>query len=53
MGKIQRMPRFTLRKEISFENQRNYIQKLCEISNASWKRDMVPRPELDMNFIKN
>ena len=45
MGKIQRMPRFTLRKEISFENQRNCIQKLCEISNTLWKRDMVPRPE--------
>ena len=31
--------------KISSENQWNCIQKLCEISNALWKRDMVPRPE--------
>ena len=24
------------------------MQKLCEISNALWKRDMVPKPELDL-----
>ena len=40
MVKIQRMPRFTLGVEISFENQRNCIQKLCEISNTLLKRDM-------------
>ena len=45
MSKIHRMPRFTLWIEISFENQRNCIQRLCEISNALWKRDMVPGPE--------
>ena len=32
-------------KKISYENQRKCIQKLCEISNALWKRDMVLRPE--------
>ena len=34
LGKIHRMPRFTLLKEISFENQRNCMQKLCESSNT-------------------
>ena len=29
----------------SSENQRKRTQKLCEISKALWKRDMVPRPE--------
>ena len=28
-----------------FCKQRNCIQKLCEISNALWKRYMVPRSE--------
>ena len=27
--------------------------KLCEISYASWKLGMVPRPEWDMDFAKN
>ena len=45
MSNNHKMPRFTLQKVISFENQGNCMQKLCEISNASWKRDMVPRPE--------
>ena len=32
-------------KKISSGNQRNCMQKLCEISNALWKHNMVPRPE--------
>ena len=31
--------------DISFENQRKCIQRLCGMSNALWKRDMVRRPE--------
>ena len=53
MGNMQRMPRFTLQKEISSENQRNCIRQLCEISNALWKRDREHRPEWDRDFAKN
>ena len=38
-------------EKISFEIQRKCIQKLCEISNALWKPDMKPRP--DMDFTKS
>ena len=31
--------------KISSENQGNFIQKLREISNALWMRDMVSSPE--------
>ena len=34
MGIIQSMPRFTLWKNISSENQWNCIQRLCEMNNA-------------------
>ena len=53
MGKIQRLPRFILQKKISFENQGKCIQKLYEISDALWKRDMVPKAEKDRDFAKN
>ena len=42
---IQRLPRFTLRKRISTENQGKCMQKLCEISNALRKRHVVLWPE--------
>ena len=32
-------------KKMSSENQRKYTQKLCEIRNTLWKRDMVTRRE--------
>ena len=38
--------------KISSQNQRNYLEKLCEINNALWKRDVVPRPEWDRYFAK-
>ena len=34
-----------LSEKSSSENQWNCMQKLCEFSNALWKRDMVLRSE--------
>ena len=34
-----------LAEKNSLENQRKCKQKLCEISNTLWTRDMVPGPE--------
>ena len=47
------MPRFTLLLKFSYQRERNCVEKLCVISNALWKRDMVPWPDGDMNFAKN
>ena len=41
-----------LRKQISSENQEKCTQKLCEISNALWKRDTVPRSERDRDLAR-
>ena len=32
--------------------QREYIQKLFEISNALWKRDIMPRPDFEIGIFQ-
>ena len=52
MSKHLIMPRFTLCGQISHEDLGICVQRLCEISNTPWKRDMSVRPEWDMILCK-
>ena len=53
MGEVQGMWRNTAREKVSIEDERENLQKLCEISHAIWQRNVVSEGKRDVDLEKN